>query len=110
MVQMCANFKSFTTKSNNYKQSARVAILMEVIMEKKYFVKMIAYICVTDAERIINWAEQGWEWERNDDYHSLMLYLYHCEEITTNRIEEYVEAFNKLNHDIQIESYVEVIE
>ena len=77
-------------------------------MEKKYLVKFVAYICVTDVERVINWAEQDWHYERQCDYHSLMLYLYHFEEITTNRITEYMDAFNKLNHDIQIESYEEV--
>ena len=72
---------------------------------KKYLVKLEAYINITNAERIINWQEQGWEGAENCNIHSNMLIMHKWTEVETDAIEMYINALNNLNSDIRATEY-----
>ena len=81
-------------------------------MKKKYNFYFEAYICLTETEKIINWAEQGWQFSECCPYHSLMATVYKNVEMEMNPIdaERYLTAVNAMGGDIRIAKYEEVKE
>ena len=78
----------------------------------KYEVKFVRRISLTDVEAIINLQNQGWLGFQLSPYYTMMGSVYKYEEIETDSIYTYIDAFNTLfvGEYISIEGYEEIPE
>lgn len=79
-------------------------------MKKKYAIMLSASIDLTNAEQVINWADQGWCAMETNHTLSLVLIVKKEIEVFTNAIESYVNALNAINNDIRVEWFEEITE
>lgn len=59
-------------------------------------VKIVQNVHLLDTDRIINCQDQGWEVMDVSEFNTMMARLYRWEEIETDSVRTYIEAFNKL--------------
>jgi hypothetical protein len=77
-------------------------------MAKKYEILLVMEgVSILDTEAIINLEDQGWEFWSSTPIHSFAVDLCRETEVETDAIEMYVKAFNKLNANVKIVSYIE---
>ena len=62
----------------------------------KYEVKIVQNVYLLDTDRIINCQDQGWDAMDVSEFNTMTARLFRWEEIETDSIKTYVEAFNKL--------------
>ena len=73
----------------------------------KYEVKFVRHIDLTDVETIINLQAQDWLGFQLSPYYTMMGSVYKYEEVETDSITTYIDAFNTLfvGENISIEGY-----
>ena len=77
-------------------------------MTKKYEILLVADICIINADQMIEWHDQGWEYYETNTYHSLMVAVSKHIIVETNRIEQYINAINALCNGIRVEWWEEI--
>lgn len=76
----------------------------------KYVVVLEAWISIMDTITMVTWADQGWYFYKNDEFHSLMVCVRKDITIESFDIQSYVDAVNTIGGDIGVAYYYEADE
>lgn len=66
-------------------------------MPKKYLVYIQTHIDISNAEKMINYVDQGWNLHELDAYHSYMVRATTTVEVETDSIKTYIKALEACN-------------